>query len=135
MSLSRPRNIPGIGNVDDSDILAFTPTSLGTDTDGSVSLFFDGSDIGANTNGEDIDATTFADSDQLVISTNQRYSVSKVGGGLLIGTDDGYFPKGDEDLIIFTDDSFGANTHGGFLRLADGSDINFKNGNEDVDAV
>ena len=41
---------PGGVSADDSDIVRFTPTSLGNVTAGSFSMYFDGSDVGLTTN-------------------------------------------------------------------------------------
>ena len=53
--------VTGVSGALDEDILAFTPTALGTNTSGSWALYFDGSDVGlADTNNEDIDALDVA---------------------------------------------------------------------------
>ena len=55
LSFSAAASIPGIGTVDDSDIVLFTATSLGNVTAGSFSLYFDGSDVGLTRKQEGID--------------------------------------------------------------------------------
>ncbi|MEM8716115.1 MAG: hypothetical protein AAGE92_10115, partial [Cyanobacteria bacterium P01_G01_bin.4] len=67
--VKRPTTLAGIGAVDDSDIVRFTPTSTGSNTVGSFEVFFDGSDVGLTTNGEDIDGFGFAPDGRLVVST------------------------------------------------------------------
>ncbi|MEZ4518207.1 MAG: hypothetical protein R3C44_15760 [Chloroflexota bacterium] len=72
MTLDKPlRNLPGLDGVlvDDSDVLRFTPTALGKDTDGSFELYFDGSDVEPTTANEDIDAISLAGNGDLLIST------------------------------------------------------------------
>ncbi|HET9912177.1 MAG TPA: S8 family serine peptidase, partial [Anaerolineales bacterium] len=46
--------------VDDSDIVRFAPTSLGSNTAGTFSVYLTGSSVGLTTNDEDIDAIDFA---------------------------------------------------------------------------
>jgi hypothetical protein len=104
---------PGLGTVDDSDILQFFPTSLGSTTAGTTSFYFDGSDVGLSTGGEDIDAIGVAPDGRLVISTAGSFSVSGVSGK-------------DEDLLVFNATSFGADTGGSFELYFDGSDVELK---------
>lgn len=47
-------SVPGVTGVD-SDLIAFTPTALGTATAGTWTVFFDGSDVGLTTAAEDLD--------------------------------------------------------------------------------
>ena len=69
-------------------------------------MFFDGSDVGFTSNGEDIDSISFAPDGRLVISTSGSSSVNGVSAR-------------DEDLIVFNDDSFGSNTAGSFEMYFD----------------
>ncbi len=69
MSFSASGSVPGIGTVDDSDIVKFTATSLGDVTAGSFDLYFDGSDVGLTRSGEDIDALELLPNGHLLIST------------------------------------------------------------------
>ena len=49
--------LPGVaGTIDDSDVIRFDATSLGATTSGAFSVYFDGSDVGLTTAGEDVDA-------------------------------------------------------------------------------
>ena len=59
MSLRSPKYVRGVGRVDDSDIIRFTPTSLGDVTSGSFSMFLDGSTVGLRTSAEGVDAISF----------------------------------------------------------------------------
>ncbi|MEM8862981.1 MAG: hypothetical protein AAGD96_32115, partial [Chloroflexota bacterium] len=119
ISIVGASSIPDVGNIDDSDIVMFTPTSLGTTTAGAFSLVFDGSDVSLTTNGEDVDAIYLTSTNALILST---------AGGHNVG-----FGGSDEDLLLFTPTSTGANTAGTWVRYFDGSDIALNNGgDEDV---
>ena len=123
ISFSQSSSIDGIaGTVDDSDIVLFTATSLGANTVGSFSLFFDGSDVGLSNNGEDIDALALLDNGQLLISTVGRFNALGVSGA-------------DEDLLAFTPTTFGVDTSGEWGIFFDGSDADLTSGDEDLNAV
>ncbi|RIK33327.1 MAG: hypothetical protein DCC55_35185, partial [Chloroflexi bacterium] len=119
MTFDAPVNIAGIGTVDDSDIVRFTPTALGPTTSGSFSLFFDGSDVGLTTNDEDIDAFGFTPDGRLVVSTLGSFSVPGLSGT-------------DEDLIVLNGGIFGPNTSGTWALYFDGSDVALTAGPEDI---
>jgi hypothetical protein len=119
MSFVGASTIPDVGSVDDSDIVRFVPTSLGATTAGTFELYFDGSDVGLSSNGEDVDAIGFAPDGSLVIST--------------IGNADvGIGRTRDEDLLKFTASSLGANTSGSWSLYFDGSDVGLTDRSEDV---
>ncbi|NND96717.1 MAG: cadherin-like domain-containing protein, partial [Pirellulaceae bacterium] len=118
LSLGRSANVPGLGRVDDSDVLRFTPNSLGDNTSGTFDLVFDGSDYGLTVDNEDVDAISATANGDLVISTTGRFNVDAAGGGILSGLD--------EDLIVLDA------TMGGFALYFDGSDVAMTKGNEDV---
>ena len=80
LSFVSATTIPDVGSVDDSDIVQFTPTSTGTTTAGTFSLYFDGSDVDLTSNGEDVDAIGFAPDGRLLISTSGNPSVAGVSG-------------------------------------------------------
>ena len=123
LSITVASSIPDVGAIDDSDIVLFTPSSLGNNTSGTFSMYFDGSDVGLTTNGEDIDAIYETSSGDLFISTKNRFSVPGVSGL-------------DEDLIRFTPTSFGSNTAGSWSVAFDGSDVGLSNtSGEDVNGV
>ena len=114
--------LSGFGTVDDSDILRFTPTSLGTSTAGSFSWYFDGSDVGLASSGEDIDAIAFGPDGRLLISTGGSFSGTGGSGA-------------DEDLFAFTGTT-GAATSGTFGLYFDGSDVGLNTASsEDVNGV
>ncbi len=123
LSLDGAASVPGLGTVDDSDIIRFVPASLGPNTAGTFEWYFDGSDVGLSADGEDIDAIDFAPDGRLVISTLGSYSVPGVSGN-------------DEDLIAFTAASLGAATSGTWAMYFDGSDVGLNNsGSEDINGV
>ncbi len=114
LSFYTPIAIAGLGTVDDSDIVRFTPTQLGRDTAGSFSLYLDGSTYGLDAPGEDIDAIGFSPGGNLVVSTLSTFGVPGASGL-------------DEDLIEFDSGS------GTWALYFDGSDVGLsESANEDV---
>ena len=112
----------GVGTVDDSDVIRFDATSLGTTTSGTFSMYFDGSDVGLTTSGEDVDAFELLANGKIVLSTDGSASVSGVSAGA-------------EDLLAFTPGSLGATTSGAYEMYFDGSDVGISTSNENVDAA
>jgi Flp pilus assembly pilin Flp len=121
MSFTSSPNVPGVGTVDDSDIVRFVPTQTGPSTSGTFSFYFDGSDVGLGSNSEDIDALTVLSDGRIIISTDGDFSVSGVSGK-------------DEDLIAFTPTSLGSSTSGTWAMYFDGSDISGLGG-EDLNSA
>jgi uncharacterized repeat protein (TIGR01451 family) len=121
LSLQTPLDLEGasLGVIDKQDILMFTPTSLGEDTAGTFSWFFDGSDVGLEDGTENIDAIGFSPDGRLVISTDGFFNALSVSGQ-------------DEDLFIFNDISFGEDTLGSWEMFFDGSDVELRGNKEDV---
>ncbi|MCP4944176.1 MAG: hypothetical protein GY924_19650, partial [Planctomycetaceae bacterium] len=97
-----------------SDIVRFVPTTLGTDTSGSFEMYFDGSDVGLSSNGEDLDAIGFAPDGRLLISTVGSFKVPGVSGK-------------DTDLFAFSPTGLGVNTNGTWSMYFDGSDVGLSN--------
>jgi CSLREA domain-containing protein len=89
LSFNGPTVVPGVGPVDDSDIVKFTPTRLGSDTAGSFTLYLRGADVGLTTDGEDIDAIGFTAAGNLVVSTIGDFDAPNAQGR-------------DEDLFVWT---------------------------------
>lgn len=104
--------VPGLGNVDDSDLVRFIPRTLGAQTEGAFELYFDGSDVGLTTDNEDIDALNVAADGRLIISTRGAYSVPGLAGD-------------DTDLFAFTPQHLGTETKGAWTRYFKGSDQGF----------
>lgn len=104
LSLDAAVFLPGLGPVDDSDIVRFTPSSVGQDTAGTFSLYFSGASAGLTTNGENIDAIDFTPDGRLIVSTRGSYNVPGATGN-------------DEDLLALNPD--GAS----WSLYFDGSDV------------
>ena len=105
-----------------NDIVLFQPTSTGAATAGTFTFFFDGSDVGLTTAGENIDGIyEFANGDLALSFTG---SVDAQG-----------LTAKDEDVLLFDPTSTGEATAGTFSRLVDGSDLELSNSAEDLDAV
>lgn len=122
LSLDAPHHFPGLGTVDDSDIVKFIPTSLGEQTAGRFVWHFDGSDVDLNNSGEDIDAFALTPDGQLILSTSGSMKAGGVTGK-------------DEDLFLFTATRLGKQTQGTWQRYLDGSTLGLTNGSEDIDSV
>jgi hypothetical protein len=126
LSFTEPGTVPGLGAVDDSDLVRFHPTSLGENTAGTFSLAFDGSDIGLTTDGEDIDAIEFVEF-SFMISTTGSFAVTGDFGSTLTGED--------EDVLECYDRRGGTDSGcAGFNLAFDGSDVGLTSDGEDVDA-
>ena len=80
ISTTGSASIPGITAADE-DVLAFTPTTLGSVTSGTWSLYFDGSDVGlADSSNEDIEAIDVDPNGAIYLSTLGDFSVAGVAG-------------------------------------------------------
>lgn len=118
LSLESAFDLPGVGIVDDSDILRFIPTSTGDETAGTFELYFDGSDVGLNSNAEDIDAIGLTPNGRLLISTLGNFNVS--------------MGVRDEDLLVFNALSLGWQTTGSWGFYFDGSDVELTESSENL---
>lgn len=115
---------PSGTSFDDSDILRFTPTSLGSTTSGTWTFHFDGSDVGLSSNDEDIDAVGILPDGRLAISATGTPTVPGLSG------------LADEDLIAFNATSLGSVTSGSWSYWFDGSDVGLStSADEDVDGA
>jgi hypothetical protein len=110
LSVALDVSLPGFGAVDDADILRFAPTQLGDATAATFTLLLDGSDVGLDATGEDIDAIGRAPDGRLLVSVAGSFNAGGVTGD-------------DEDIYLFTDTSLGETTAGSWARYFDGSDI------------
>jgi hypothetical protein len=105
-----------VGNIraNDEDLLEFLPVITGSTTVGAWSFYFDGSDVGLSSSGEDLDGAV-ADADgNLYLSTISNFSVSGLSGS-------------DEDIFKFVPTSLGTSTSGSFVSplIFDGSAYGF----------
>ncbi|MCX6047753.1 MAG: polysaccharide lyase family 7 protein [Chloroflexi bacterium] len=115
-------DVPGVGKVDDSDIVRFVPTALGANTAGSFQLYFDGSDVDLTEDGEDIDALTVLKDGRLLISTTGGYKVAALSGDR-------------QDLLAFTPRRLGAETAGDWTLYLKGADVGLTKSSENVAGV
>jgi hypothetical protein len=122
LSLMLDATLPGIGAVDDADIVRFTPTSLGTTTAGSFAMVLDGSDVGLDAIGsENIDGSGRTPDGRLLVSVAGSFSAGGVSGS-------------GEDIFRFTAATLGETTAGSWSLYFDGSDIALDtSANEDTD--
>lgn len=118
LSVSTDGSIPDAGNVDDSDIIRFVPTSLGETTAGTFELYFDGSDVGLSLTPEDIDAVSVLSDGRLLIST--------IGGNDVLGL------HTDGDILLFNPTMLGENTTGTWEEYLVGTDVELATNNEDI---
>lgn len=116
--------IPGVGAVEGSDIVRFTPAATGSDTAGTYEWYFNGSEVGLGGwfggSKENVDALGFAPDGRLVLSTSGGFNVPDVSGA-------------DEDLIVFSDIAFGEATAGSWQMYFEGSDVGLNDGGDDED--
>lgn len=121
LSFDTDGSIPGVsGTVTETDIVRFDATSLGANTAGAFSLYFDGDDVGLTTSGEDIDALELLSDGRILISTLNAVDVPNLSG------------EADEDVLAFTPTTLGSSTSGTWAFYFDGSDVSLTSG-EDVD--
>ena len=122
ISLDASTTVGSLGTVDPADIIRFTPTSLGANTAGTFSWYFDGSDVGLTTTSENIDSISFAPDGRLIIGTTDSFTVTGVSGN-------------GEDLLAFTSTSLGSTTSGTWAMYFDGSDVGLTNTTEKINGV
>lgn len=89
MSFDTPVVVPGLGTVDDSDVIRFDTWN------NAWSMYLTGASIGLTTDAEDIDGLTFSNGPSLVVSTRGNYKVKNFTGGTFSGTN--------KDLILLVD--------------------------------
>lgn len=122
ISVDKDFTLNNFGKVDESDILLFTPTSLGPNTAGAWALYFDGSDVGLSDSGEDIDALDFDANGNLIISVTGSFKAPGASGN-------------DEDLFVLNQGVFGPETSGAWALYFDGSDVGLTSSDEDLQAL
>ncbi len=93
----------------DEDLLAFTPTALGSTTSGTWALYFDGSDVGlSSTSNEDVNGVWVDSAGKIYLSTLGSFGVTGVSG-------DG------SDIFVCTPGSLGSTTTCTWAMYWDGS--------------
>lgn len=118
--LQQPQTIPGLGRVKPNDILRFDPETLGEDTDGTLSFFMKGADVGLTTGGERIDALAW---EEAYPESGSRLLVSLVGNGRVPQTGGGELLVRDEDLIALDQFAPGQPVQGTWSMHLDGSEL------------
>jgi len=109
--------------IEPYDIVQFTATSFGSNTAGTFSLYFDGSDVGLDTTSEVIDALDVLPDGRILISTTGNPAVPGATGQ-------------DEDILAFTPTSLGDVTNGAWSLYFDGTAVGLGDTtNEDVDGL
>jgi hypothetical protein len=119
VAVQNPITLSGIA-FDDSDLARLSRNTSGGF---SVSMFFDGSDVGLTTNAEAIDAVTGLADGSWLISTRGSGSVPGVASFAA------------EDILRFRPTSLGANTAGSWSLQADMSDVGISGTAENVTAL
>lgn len=125
LSFTESGRVPGIEErVDDSDLVLFTPSSLGEDTDGTFTLILDGSEIGLSRSGEDIDVVELDGSD-LFLSTYGNFALDEVA-----------YPgvEGKNEDIFVCRNATTTSCAGGAEVLFDGSERELDDSGEGIDA-
>src|SRR5262245_42159603 len=116
----------GFVKFDDSDILRLDieRSETGEILSARYRLLFDGSDVGLDTNDEDIDAFAILEDGRFILSTTGRAVVPGATAE-------------DEDLLVFTPAAGGLGYHtaGAWSLYFDGSDVGLSDANEDIDAL
>jgi hypothetical protein len=126
LSLDADLTLGEVGLVDDADILHFMPSSLGENTAGSFELWLDGTDVGLDGSGEDIDVIALDPADGSLL-------VSVVGSFRAPGAS-GVVTGGDEDLFRFVG-AVGADTVGVWELYFDGGNVRLTTESEDVQSL
>jgi hypothetical protein len=108
--------VPGISGGRDEDVLELSAGLRGDTTTGTWSMRLDGSAVGLEASGEDIDAVELLADGRLLISVSGAISVTGVTGE-------------DEDAVAFTP---GPNT---WAMYFDGTDVGLSSSSEDVDGI
>jgi hypothetical protein len=109
-------NVPGLKGVDE-DLMRFAATNLGSNTSGSWSLLFDGSDVALTNNSEDVSGVWLEPgSGHIYLNTNGNFRVGS-NPNLLSGDSD--------DIFGCVPLSTGANTQCTFFAFFNGDTVGF----------
>lgn len=80
MSIAGDGDVPGVGPFTDHDLVRFEPIELSNGTDGTWSMWLDGSDVGLSTADEDVNAVTTDPAGDIYLSTLGSFSVPGLTG-------------------------------------------------------
>jgi len=92
LALKQGQSLTGVGVVKPQDIVCFTPTRLGSATQGVFSSYLKGTQVGLTLIGEKIDAIAVRRDGNILVSVTGSASVPQFGGGTLNARD--------EDLLL-----------------------------------
>ncbi len=109
--------------VNRCDLVRFVPTSTGWDTAGTWEFWFDGSDVGLATTGENIDAVDVMPDGSLLVSTQAAMTVP------------GFTNVAAQSILRFIPASLGAVTSGSWQWYLDSRDVALLATTENVDAI
>ena len=116
VSSSSNGTVGGISFADE-DILAFDTASQ------TWSTYFDGSDVGLDASGADINSFYLNSDGSILFSLNRSFTLPDVG---IID---------DNDIVQFTPTATGSDTAGTYEFYLDGSDVELSGSAEDIDAI
>lgn len=123
MAFTNAATIPGVGTVQNEDIVSYDPGS------GAWAMVFDGSDVGLSAAAIDAFTIVPGGKNLLLMSFKDPFVLNGLVGG----------PDGanvdDSDIVQFNPVSLGADTSGGFQFYFDGSDVGLTTNAEDIDAI
>lgn len=111
MSFDKPVAVPGLGMVDDSDVVVYQVTLAGA----SWAMVLDGSQVGLTTAAEDVDGLELAADGELILSTTGNFTVPGHYGNTVSG--------GDETLIRFVNNGFHVQFDALSIGLAANNDV------------
>ncbi len=113
-TIDRKRTLPDVGQVKPTDVISFTPTSLGTTTTGKFGLYLKGDTVGLTKSGEAIDALAMTKDGKLVVSLTGSGNVPQTGGGSL--------SVKDEDLLQLDGTTWSLYLDGSTIKLTSSSE-------------
>jgi hypothetical protein len=122
MAFKDPATVPGVGTVENEDIVAYDVISE------TWSLIFDGSDVGLASLA--IDGLAVLPSGNILLSFVQAGFVPG-----LVGGPGGSTLVDDSDIVEFIPTALGAATSGTFSFYFDGSNVGLTLNSEDIDAI
>jgi hypothetical protein len=113
-------SVTGVSGVDE-DLLAFTPTALGSTTSGAWAMYFDGSDVGlSSTSNEDVNGVWVDAAGKVYLTTLGNFRVTGASGD-------------SSDILACTPGSLGSSTTCTWALYWDGSANGFSG--EDTDSL
>ena len=121
ISTTGAANVGGI-SASHQDLLRFVPTSTGNSTAGAWEMYFDGSDVGLDDEGENISGVDILDDNSLVLATKSGVTAPGV-------------TSAGQDINRFVPSQLGDNTSGTWSLIFDGSNNQLTTNGERLDAV